>query len=218
MSSSTASAQVVPDRGQKRSQALEDEGSLKRIPTIDELPIPTPDFKRGEVVIYSGVSFGQSSSQRRAYQVGPTRTSNNDASPGPVESLELFTNEQKPGQIFARAMILEEGTASAREVLITPMLGVSKQDQQHLDKEQSFNELVEHANVELTRFFNGAGPIDSEVKLKEFKEFVKKQDSLNFLFSNLLFRNQGLSFNLFAAYFAPGGAVSGVGVFVNTWL
>lgn len=214
-----ASAQVIPANEHTQGRGLKDESSLTRIPTVDEVPVPAPARDRGEVVVYSGVSFGSRAQARRGYSRSTTSAPAESAGPrGPIESLQLFTDEQRPGQIFARVLIIEEGQAVPREALITPMIAVSKQDREELDAEYSLRDLVEQANVELSRYFEGFGPIDSEVKLREFNKFIKKQSSLGFLFSNLTHRNRGMGFDLFSAYFAPGGALSGVGVFVNTWL
>ncbi|MCK6440607.1 MAG: hypothetical protein L6Q71_10475 [Planctomycetes bacterium] len=212
--SSTASAEVIPtSRTDANDGRLKDESSLHRIPTLDELAPVSRVPGRGEVITYSGVSFG------KPRQNGVTSyTSSPRAKSAPINGLEVFTDEKHPGQIYARVLIIEEGKAVPREALITPLVAVSKQDRNELDNDYKLDRLVESANVEISRFFDGFGPIDSEVKLKEFKEFVNKQDSLRFLFSNLMHRNRGMGLNLFSAYFAPGGAMSGVGVFVNTWL
>ncbi len=211
MSSSTASAEVVPTNEPATGQGLKDGSSLRRIPTIEEVPLPSQDVSRGEVVVYSGVSFGAS---RR----GDTVSTPSGSSQRSIENLKLFTDQEHPGQVFARVLILEEGKSVPTEALVTPLIAVSNQDRHNLDCEYSLNQLVESANVEITRFFDGFGPIDSEVKMKEFSESIDQQESLSFLLSNLLHENRGLGFDLFSAYFAPGGAGSGVGVFVNTWL
>lgn len=213
--SSLASAEVIPTGMPDASDGrIHDETSLQRIPTIDELAPVRRDRSRGEVVTYSGIGFGSARKAASTYSSATPKAK----SEGPISGMQIFTDAGHPGQIYARVLILEEGKAVPREALITPMVVASKQDRHELDNNVSLDRLVESANVEISRFFDGFGPIDSEIKLKEFKEFVDKQDSLKFLFSNLMHRNRGMSLNLFAAYFAPGGAMAGVGVFVNTWL
>lgn len=207
----TSSAEVVPVNERDTGAILSDPRSLQRVPTIDEVPLPTAQPRRGEVVVYSGVSFGAS---RKAYQA-PSQTK---APSGPIEGMQLFTDEDKPGQVYARVMILDEGSSTPREALITPLIGVAKQEKAQLDTDYSLHDLVERANVELQRFFHDKGAIDSEVKRKEFGEFIRKREETSFLFSNLMNRNKEKGFDLFSAYFAPGGVKSGVGVFLNTWL
>ena len=210
MSSPTASAQVIPTNESTVAGRLKDETGLRRIPTIDEVPLPAREFTRGEVVVYQGVSFGE---RRRAYP-----SSGTSSAAKPIENMQLFTDEARPGQIFARVLILDEGGVTPREALITPMIAAAAQDKAALDRDYSLHGLVESANVEISRFFDDFGPIDSELKMKEFRDYVEDKESLSFLFSNLMNKNRGQSMDLFAAYFAPGGAMSGVGVFVNTWL
>jgi hypothetical protein len=222
MSSPTASAEVIPTVERLR-QVPRDAAALRRLPTLDEVPLPSATPRRGEVVVYSGVSFGAA---RKGYTrtAAPSRSTASShpsvvaPQAAPIEGMQFFTDHNNPGQIFARVMIMEPGSNTPREALITPILGVAKQDQQNLDADYALNDLVERANVEVTRFFQGFGPIDSEFKLREFRKFTEKQESLNFLFSNLSNRNKNKSFDLFSAYFAPGGAMGGVGVFLNSWL
>jgi|GEM_PF-5098827 len=210
----TSSAEVVPVNERNTDAILRDPRSLQRVPTLDEVPSPSANPRRGEVVVYSGVSFGAS---RNAYQ-SHSQASQTRSPTGPIERMELFTDEAKPGQVYARVMIIDEGSATPREALITPMIGVSKQDKSQLDTTYSLHDLVERANVELQRFFRDNGAIDSDVKRKEFGEFIEEQESMSFLLSNLVNRNKEKGFDLFSAYFSPGGVKSGVGVFLNTWL
>ncbi len=216
MSAPTSSAQIVPTH--ERSPAVRAAGSMSRLPTLDEVPAPSLSPRRSEVVVYSGVSFGPQRQQRRAYATStaaPTQATNPHAS---ISGMELFSDDRQPGQVFARVMVLEPGSSTPREALITPIVTLNSQDKQQLDNGPGLDRLVERANMEMTKYFNGVGPIDSEVKLKEFRSYIQRQESLGFLFSNLSNKNRNLAFDMFSAYFAPGGAMSGVGVFVNTWL
>lgn len=222
MSTPYASAEVIPAREQ--TVAVRGKDALTRIPTLDEVPVPATTNRRGEVVIYSGVSFGAQRQGRRAYTSSApasdraaTRTAPSQPQ-GSISGIEMFADERAPGQIFARVMIIEPGSVEPKEALITPLLSVNPQDRANLDREYGLNRLVERANVEVTKFFNGKGPIDSDLRLREFREYVKKQESLAFLFSNVMNKNKNATFDMFSAYFAPGGAMQGVGVFVNTWL
>jgi len=223
MSNPYASAEIIPAREQ--NVAVRGKDALTRLPTLDEVPVPATSNRRGEVVIYSGVSFGAQRQSRKAYTSsspisdhGGGHHQQATTPQGSISGIEMFSDDRAPGQIFARIMIMEPGSATPREALITPLLSVAPQDRGNLDREYGVNRLVERANVEMTKFFNGQGPIDSEMRLREFRQYVQKQESLSFLFSNVMNKNKNSSFDMFSAYFAPGGAMQGVGVFVNTWL
>jgi hypothetical protein len=218
MSAPTSSAEIVPTH--ERSPAVRAAGSMSRLPTLDEVPAPSLSARRSEVVVYSGISFGQQRQQRRAYSTATTTSAPTQALPSQasISGIEMFSDDRQPGQVYARIMILEPGSLTPREALITPLVTLNQQDKQQLDARPSMDRLVERANLEMTKFFNGIGPIDSEIKMKEFRSYIERQESLNFLFSNLSNKNRTLAFDLFSAYFSPGGAMSGVGVFVNTWL
>jgi hypothetical protein len=222
MSTPYASAEIIPAREQ--TVAVRGKDALTRLPTLDEVPVPATTNRRGEVVIYSGVSFGAQRQSRKAYSSSSPVSDNGRSSSGPtppqgkISGIEMFSDERAPGQVFARVMIIEPGSLEPKEALITPLLQVSPQDRGNMDREYGLNRLVERANVEVTKFFNGKGPIDSELRLREFKQYVTKQESLAFLFSNVMNKNKNSTFDMFSAYFSPGGAMQGVGVFVNTWL
>lgn len=218
MSAPVASAEIIPAR--ERSNAVRGQDALKRLPTLSEVPAPSPIPKRGEVVVYSGVSFGAQRQSRRAYtSTAPISDAPSArAQQGSISGIEMFADERSPGQIFARVMIIEPGSTTPKEALITPLISVAAQDRGNMDNEYGLNRLVERANVEMTKYFNGTGPIDSEMRLREFKSYIQRQESLAFLFSNIINKNKGASMDMFSAYFAPGGAMHGVGVFVNTWL
>lgn len=209
-----SSAEVIPHKRARPIPGGRTAAHLTRVPTLSEVPVPERNPRKGEVVVYSGVSFGA----RQNTNGYADQTSTGPAPRGPIENLHFFTDSASPGQLFARVMIMEPGSSIAREAIITPPVAVASPDRRELSQQRALTDLIERANVQISRFFEEFGPIDTDLKLKEFKEFAQDQEDLGYLLSNLIQRNRNAETDLFAAYFAPGGAMSGVGVFVNTWL
>ena len=219
MTTPRASAEIIPVHTDAKDGATRDQSTLRRLPTLDEVPAPRPNFARGEVVIYRGIGSTVADAYQKPTQTRAPAASSLNAigGSGPIQGFEFFQDEERPGRLDARVMILEEGSLQPREALITPTFGVGGASAE-LATSQALPELVSRANMEISRFFDGFGPIDSDVKVKEFERYAEKQSAMRFLFDNLLKKNEDRVFDLFSAYFAPGGAISGVGVFVNTWL
>ena len=120
-------------------------------------------------------------------------------------------------QCYARVLILEEGETEPREAILAPLAPLTADEIHELDAETPVD-LVAQSNLAASVVLHDEAEVAQEIRLREFEAHIRGQDALEFLFANLAARGAGATFNLFAACFAPGGEIDGLGVYLNTWL
>lgn len=178
-------------------EVLTPAASAEFTPAPDADPVREPG--RGRLHLFGGVLFDSLSSARRR------RTSQDDA-----DAVETI-------QRYARVLILEEGDSRPKTAIIAGVEAIKPHELDLLDEDPAAD-LVATSNIAASHVLHDEAEVCEAIRQLEFQEHVEKQDSLEFLLTNLVAKSKGASFNLFTAYFAPGHDVNGVGVYLNTWL
>ncbi|MCC6463782.1 MAG: hypothetical protein IT463_00425 [Planctomycetes bacterium] len=169
--------------------------SASFIPAPDADPAREPG--RGTLQLFGGVLFDELSARR------PQRRATG-------ESLQILER-------FARVLILEEGSATPKEAIIAAAAPITVDDLEALEAIPA-EDLVAESNLAASRVLHDEPEVSDGIRRLEFDHHMKTQDSIEFLFSNLVAKQSGAALNLFSAYFAPGGDIDGVGVYLNSWL